>query len=213
MAYVTGLSLRPLRWRRRAIHVVATRKCRINCNETLSPPYRLSNGRYSGAAGEVVDARHRGFWFLHGGDGRRAAVGVFFERQGQSAQQNVAAINAQGAIELMGEFHGFSGVAAMAGQGRQREGVGAQRGGCASGHDALIAQAEAAGQIEATGQGAKVARGVGGGAGEALVLVGAEAIEHDVGLLQSGGTGEAEFADQTVLKSAPGAFDAALSLR
>ena len=25
--------------------VVATRKCRINCNETMSPPYRLSNGR------------------------------------------------------------------------------------------------------------------------------------------------------------------------
>jgi hypothetical protein len=25
--------------------VDATRKCRINCNETLSPPYRLSNGR------------------------------------------------------------------------------------------------------------------------------------------------------------------------
>src|ERR1039457_7119991 len=29
----------------RAKCVVATRKCRINCNETLSPPYRLSNGR------------------------------------------------------------------------------------------------------------------------------------------------------------------------
>src|SRR5678809_1326727 len=28
--------------------VVATRKCRINCNETVSPPYRLSNGGKSG---------------------------------------------------------------------------------------------------------------------------------------------------------------------
>ena len=44
--------------------VVATRKCRINCNEILSPPYRLSNGRQSGAAGEVIDAWHRIFSFL-----------------------------------------------------------------------------------------------------------------------------------------------------
>ena len=91
--------------------------------------------------------------------------------------------------------------------------MGAQGKGVVGGDDALIAQAEAAGQIEATGQGAKVARGVGGGAGEALVVVGAEAGEHGVGWLQSGGLSEAEFADQTVLKSAPGALDAALSLR
>jgi hypothetical protein len=39
--------------------------------------------------------------------------------------------------------------------------------------DALIAQAEAAGEIEAAGQRAEVARG--DGAGEALVVVGAEA--------------------------------------
>jgi len=62
--------------------VVATRKCRINCNETLSPPYRLSNGRYSGAAGEIVDAWRRGFSFLRRGAGSGTAVGVFFERAG-----------------------------------------------------------------------------------------------------------------------------------
>ena len=48
--------------------------------------------------------------------------------------------------------------------------------------------------------------------GEAPVVVGAEAVEHGVGLCQSGGVGEAKFADQTVLASAPGAFDAALGL-
>ena len=104
--------------------VVATRKCRINCDETLSPPYRLSNGRYSGAAGEIVDAWRRGFSFLRRGTGSRTAVGIFLQRQGQSEQQNVAAIDAQGAIELMRGFHGFSGVAAMAQQGGQRDGVG-----------------------------------------------------------------------------------------
>src|SRR3977135_1837208 len=63
------------------VGVVATRKCHINCNETLSPPYRLSNGRQSRAAGEVVDARRGGFPFLRRGDGDRAAFGVFLERQ------------------------------------------------------------------------------------------------------------------------------------
>src|SRR5213079_1160102 len=42
--------------------------------------------------------------------------------------------------------------------------------------------------------------------------MGAEAGEHDVGLGQSGGSGEAKLADQTILTSAPGAFDAALGL-
>jgi hypothetical protein len=50
------------------------------------PPYRLSNGCQSGAAGEVVDAGHRVFSFLRRRDERRAALGVFFEGQGQSPQ-------------------------------------------------------------------------------------------------------------------------------
>ena len=54
----------------------------FRCNETLSPPYRLSNGRYSGAAGEIVDAWRRGFSFLRRGAGSGTAVGVFFERAG-----------------------------------------------------------------------------------------------------------------------------------
>ena len=77
---------------------------------------------------------------------------------------------------------------------------------------ALVAQTEAAGQIEAPRQGAKVAGGVGGGAGKALVIVGAEAGEHGISFCQSGGASEAELADQTVLESAPGALDAALGL-
>jgi hypothetical protein len=80
------------------------------------------------------------------------------------------------------------------------------------GDHALVAQAEATGQIEVARQGAKVASGVGGRAGEALLVIGAEAGEHPIGLFQSGGAGEAKFADQTVLASAPDAFDAALGL-
>ena len=80
------------------------------------------------------------------------------------------------------------------------------------GDDALIAQAEATGQIEAARQGAKVASGVGGRAGEALLVIGAKAGEHPIGLFQSGGLGQAKFADQTVLASAPDALDAALGL-
>src|SRR5258708_40225373 len=90
------------------------------------PPYRLSNGRQSGAAGEVVDAWHRGFSFLRRGDGRRAALGLFFERQGQSQQESVSAIDAQDAVQLMREFDGFSGIAALAGQRGQCDGERAQ---------------------------------------------------------------------------------------
>src|SRR5208283_3661914 len=98
------------------------------------------------------------------------------------------------------------------GQGRQGDGMRAERDGVIGGDDAPIAQAEAAGEIEAARQGAEVAGGGGGGASEALVVVGAEAVEHGVGFGQSGGAGEAEFADQAVLKGAPGALDAALGL-
>ena len=78
--------------------------------------------------------------------------------------------------------------------------------------DALIVEAQAAGKIEAAGQGAEVASRVGGGTGKALVIVLAKASQHNLGLRQSGGLGEAELADQTVLESAPGALDAALGL-
>jgi hypothetical protein len=36
--------------------------------------------------------------------------------RGQCPQQMVSAIDAQGAVELMGKFDGFSGIAAVAGQ-------------------------------------------------------------------------------------------------
>ena len=38
-------------------------------------------------------------------------------------EKTVTAIDAQGPVQLMGEFDGFSGVAASAGQGRQGDGV------------------------------------------------------------------------------------------
>src|SRR5208282_2366869 len=112
----------------------------------------------------------------------------------------------------MGKFHRLSGVAAMAGQGRQWDGMSAQGDDVVGADHALVMQAQATGQIEATRQAAEVARGLGGGAGKALVVVGAEALEHGVGLLQGGGAGEAKFADQAVLAGAPGALDTALGL-
>ena len=81
------------------------------------------------------------------------------------------------------------------------------------GDDALIVQAEAACEIETTRQAAKVRSSLGGGASEASIVIGAERVEHGVGLGQGGGASQAKFADQTILASAPGAFDAALGLR
>jgi hypothetical protein len=129
------------------------------------PHYRLSNGRQSGAAGEVIDAGHRGFSFLGAGELPRAAFGMFFESEGQSGQQGVATKDAQHAVELMGEFDGFSGVAAMAGQRRQSDHVRAEGDGVIGVNDALVVQAEAAVEIEAAGQAAEVANRVGGGTG------------------------------------------------
>ena len=140
-------------------------------------------------------------------------MGVFFERQRQREEKLVSAKNAQSAIELMREFDGFSGIAAMTGQGRQRHGERTQGDGVIGTDDALVAQAEAARKIEAAWQGAEVPSGIGGGAGEALVVVGTELGEHGIGVLHGGGADEAEFADQTVLAGAPDAFDAALGLR
>ena len=121
-----------------------------------------------------------GFWAVVRGAGRRSEYSC--RGRGWAKQQRVAAIDAQGAIELVGEFDGFSGVAAMAGQGRQGDGVGAQGDDVVGGDHALIAQAEAAGQIEAAGQASGSRGGLGGRTGEALVVVGAEAGEHGVGL-------------------------------
>ena len=75
--------------------------------------------------------------------------------------------------------------------------------------DAVIAQAKAAGEIEAARQSAKVASGFGGRTCEASIVVVAETVQHGVGLLQSNGMGEAKFADQAVLQGAPGALNAA----
>jgi len=77
---------------------------------------------------------------------------------------------------------------------------------------ALVVQAQATSQIETAGQGAKIASGVGGRTGEALVVIGAELVEHSIGLRQGGGLSQAKFTDQTILAGAPGAFDAALGL-
>ena len=137
---------------------------------------------------------------------------MFFEGERQCEQKLISTKHAQHAIELMGEFHCLSGIAARAGQRRQSDGVIAESYGVIGGNDALILQAEAAGEIEASGQAAKVGSRVGGGTGEALVIVGAEGGEDGVGLFKSGGVGEAEFADQTILTGAPGALDTALSL-
>ena len=68
---------------------------------------------------------------------------------------------------------------------------------------ALVAEAEAAGEIEARRQGAEIALGLASGDGEALVVIGAEAGEDVVGGVEIASLGEAEFADQTVLAGAP----------
>jgi hypothetical protein len=137
---------------------------------------------------------------------------VFFQRPRQSEQQGVAAIDAQGAIELMEKFDGFSAVAAVAGKRRQRDRPRAQSDRVIFGYDALVMQGQTAVEVEAARQAAEVAGGLGGGTGEAAVVVGAEVFQHDVGLVQSGGLREAKFADQAVLAGAPGALDAALGL-
>jgi hypothetical protein len=103
------------------------------CNEKMSyelqrdsvTPYRLSNGGESGSAAEVVDARHRGFSLLRRGEGSRTTFGMFFERQRQREEKLVSAIDVQRALQLVREFDGFTGVAALSGEGWQGEGVGA----------------------------------------------------------------------------------------
>src|SRR5271165_4340505 len=113
---------------------------------------------------------------------------------------------------MVGEIHGVPGVAAFGRQGGKGDGVGAEGDDVVGADHALVAEAEAAGEIEARGQGAEVALSLAGGDGEALVVVGAEAGEDLVGGVEIAGLGEAKFADQAVLAGAPGALDAAFSL-
>ena len=83
---------------------------------------------------------------------RRAAFGMFFERERLRQQQRVSTIDAQGAVELVGKFDGFSGVAAVVGQRWQSDRVCAEGDSVVGGDDAVIAQAEATGQLEAAGK-------------------------------------------------------------
>jgi len=139
-------------------------------------------------------------------------LGVLLESERQSGQQGVSAKDAQHAIELMGEFDGFSGVAAVAGQRGQSDDVRAQSDSVVGVDDTLVVQTEAAVEIEAARQASEIANRIGGGTGEALVVVGAKLLQHNVGLGQGGGAGQAQFADQAILKGAPGALDAAFGL-
>ena len=109
-------------------------------------------------------------------------------------------------IHAVGKFHGVPGVATIGRQRRKRDGVGAEGNDVVGADHALVAKAEAVGEIEACGQGAKVALGFAGGDGEALVVGGAEMGEDVVGGVEIAGLGEAEFADQAVLAGAPGAL-------
>jgi hypothetical protein len=142
----------------------------------------------------------------------RVAIAVFLQGQGLGDQQMISAINVQGAVQLMREFDGFAGEAALCGQRRQGDGVRSQSDDVVRPDNSVVAQAEAAGEIEVARQGAKVASGFGGAMSESLVVIGAETIKHGVGVFYSGGAGETKFADQTVLKGAPGALDAAFGL-
>jgi hypothetical protein len=112
----------------------------------------------------------------------------------------------------VGEIDGVPGVAAFRGQGGKGDGVGAEGDDVIGADHALVAEAEAAGEIEARGQGAEVGLSLASGDGEALVVIGAEAGEDLVGGVEIAGLGQPEFADQAVLAGAPGALDAAFGL-
>jgi hypothetical protein len=94
----------------------------------------------------------------------------------------------------VGEINGVPGVAAFRGQGGKGDGVGAEGDDVIGADHALVAKAEAAGEIEARGQGAEVALRLASGDGEALIVVGAEAGEDLVGGVEIASLGEAEFA-------------------
>src|ERR1700727_640850 len=112
----------------------------------------------------------------------------------------------------MGELDGVPGIATFGGQGGERDGMGVEGDDVIGADHALVAEAEAAGEIEAERKRAEVGLSLAGRDGEALVIVGAEAGEDLVGGVESAGLGEAEFADQAVLAGAPCALNAAFGL-
>jgi hypothetical protein len=87
---------------------------------------------------------------------------------------------------VVGEIHGVPGIAAFGRQGGEGDGVGSESDDVVGADHALIAKAEAAGEIEARGEGAKVGLGFAGGDGEALVVIGAEAGQDLVGGVECG---------------------------
>ena len=74
----------------------------------------------------------------------------------------------------MGEIDGVPGVAAFGGQGRERNGMGAEGDDVIGTDHALVAEAEAAGEIEAGWEGAEIALGLASRDGEALIIVGGQ---------------------------------------
>ena len=84
-------------------------------------------------------------------------------------------------------------------------------------HDVVVADAafvhEAADAVEVFWGGTPGGFCLARSASEASVIVGQEAAQDSVGTIPIGGAGQAEFTGETVLKSAPQAFDAPLGLR
>ena len=77
---------------------------------------------------------------------------MFKQGQGQRQKQNLPIRDKQPTIQAVGKFHGVPGVAALGRQRRKRDGVGAEGDDVIGADHALIAEAEAAGEIEARGQ-------------------------------------------------------------
>ena len=113
----------------------------------------------------------------------------------------------------MREFHDFSSEAVRGREWGKLKGFPGPGNGVVQGHDALVAKAEATGQIEGVWQRAKVRNRFRRENGEAAFEVGQESFEHMIGVLQSAGVSQAEFADEAVLEGAPETFDAAFGLR
>src|SRR5882724_8164860 len=73
--------------------------------------------------------------------------------------------------------------------------------------DAAVATAQDSGEI--AGGGAPGSGGVGGGVGEAAIIVGEELGEESIGGLEGGDAAQPQLADEAVLQRLPEAFDAA----